>query len=142
LDIIAGKKVEKMSGGQRQRLAFARALGTDYSILFADEPTGNLDYHNAQKLLKILSSIVKNENRTAVIVSHDIDLAVSYADKIILIRKDSEGEGNDFHYFGVVDQNSVYEKKEKNWFNQGSKEGFANEELSSVLKLAIRDNQN
>ena len=131
-----------MSGGQRQRLAFARALGTDYSVLFADEPTGNLDHHNAQKLLKILSDIVKNEKRTAVIVSHDIDLAVTYADKIVLIRKDSEGEGDKFHYFGIVDEHSVYEKKHEAWLNHGSKQSFATEDLASVLKTAIRDNQN
>jgi len=142
IDIISGKKVEKMSGGQRQRLAFARALGTDYSVLFADEPTGNLDHHNAQKLLKILSDIVKNEKRTAVIVSHDIDLAVTYADKIVLIRKDSEGEGDKFHYFGIVDEHSVYEKKHEAWLNHGSKQSFATEDLASVLKTAIRDNQN
>ena len=76
-----------MSGGQRQRLAFIRAIITKYSILFADEPTGNLDWLNARILMDFLLKELKDNKSSAIIVSHDIDLAIEYADKIVYIEK-------------------------------------------------------
>jgi putative ABC transport system ATP-binding protein len=139
-EIVNGKKVVEMSGGQRQRLAFCRALGTDYSILFADEPTGNLDYNNAQKLLQTLAEIVKNDNRTAVIVSHDIDLAVKYADTIILIRKELVESSEVTHSMGVVDHASFFNRATENWNNSSSQQPIPPHDLVTLLKEAIRDN--
>ncbi len=139
-EIVNGKKVVEMSGGQRQRLAFCRALGTDYSILFADEPTGNLDYNNAQKLLQTLAEIVKNDNRTAVIVSHDIDLAVKYADTIILIRKELVESSEVTHSMGVVDHASFFNRAGEKWNNSSSQQPIPPHDLVTLLKEAIRDN--
>ena len=139
-EIVNGKKVVEMSGGQRQRLAFCRALGTDYSILFADEPTGNLDYNNAQKLLQTLAEIVKNANRTAVIVSHDIDLAVKYADTIILIRKELVESSEVTHSMGVVDHASFFNRAGEKWNNSSSQQPIPPHDLVTLLKEAIRDN--
>lgn len=139
-EIVNGKKVVEMSGGQRQRLAFCRALGTDYSILFADEPTGNLDYNNAQKLLQTLAEIVKNDNRTAVIVSHDIDLAVKYADTIILIRKELVESSEVTHSMGVVDHASFFNRSAEKWNNSSSQQPIPPHDLVTLLKEAIRDN--
>lgn len=139
-EIVNGKKVVEMSGGQRQRLAFCRALGTDYSILFADEPTGNLDYNNAQKLLQTLAEIVKNDNRTAVIVSHDIDLAVKYADTIILIRKELVESSEVTHSMGVVDHASFFNRAAGKWNNSSSQQPIPPHDLVTLLKEAIRDN--
>ena len=88
LNISSGDfEITKMSGGQRQRLAFIRAIITKYSILFADEPTGNLDWLNARILMDFLLKELRSNKSSAIIVSHDIDLAIEYADKIIYIEK-------------------------------------------------------
>lgn len=143
MEIIKGKKVAEMSGGQRQRLAFARALGSDYDVLLADEPTGNLDHHNAHKLMKILTDIVQKENRTSVIVSHDIELSVTYGDSVVLIAKQeiNDEEGN-FKY-GLVTEESVYEKSQPgHWRNKGNGTEYRDEEIIALLKNAIKDSPN
>ena len=78
-----------LSGGQRQRVSFVRALNTNFSVLFCDEPTGNLDESNANELLNLIKGSL-DETKTALIVSHDINLAVRHADQIIVITKDLE----------------------------------------------------
>ena len=77
--------IQELSGGQRQRLAFIRALVAEYEVLFGDEPTGNLDNATARQCLRLLRDELTSLHRTAVIVSHDIALAVEFADLIIPI---------------------------------------------------------
>lgn len=117
LEIIQGKKVTELSGGQRQRLSFVRAIVTNYKVLFADEPTGNLDWSNAQRLITVLAEHVRSNSRTAVIVTHDIELALNFADRIILINKESEKGEDEVHVYGKVDSTSVFLKENGNWEN-------------------------
>ena len=117
LEIIQGKKVTELSGGQRQRLSFVRAIVTNYKVLFADEPTGNLDWLNAQRLIKVLAKHVRSNSRTAVIVTHDIELALNFADRIILINKESKKGKDKDHVYGKVDSTSVFLKENGNWEN-------------------------
>lgn len=117
LEIIKGKKVTELSGGQRQRLSFVRAIVTNYKVLFADEPTGNLDWLNAQRLIKVLAKHVRSNSRTAVIVTHDIELALNFADRIILINKESKKGKDKDHVYGKVDSTSVFLKENGNWEN-------------------------
>jgi len=79
-----------LSGGQRQRVSFVRALNTEYKILLCDEPTGNLDEINAHELIKIVKQDLSTD-KTAIIVSHDVNLALKHADKIIVITKNKTG---------------------------------------------------
>ena len=74
----------QMSGGQQQRLGIARALAVDPQIIFADEPTGNLDSKTTMEVLKLMQTIVRERNQTLVMVTHDNNLA-TYADRIIKI---------------------------------------------------------
>ena len=75
----------KLSGGQQQRVAIARALATKPSILFADEPTGNLDSKTEQEVLGLLKVTSKKFNQTIVMITHNEQIA-QMADRIIRIE--------------------------------------------------------
>ncbi|WP_422369563.1 ABC transporter ATP-binding protein [Pelagibius sp.] len=75
LDDSARKLPGQLSGGQRQRVAIARALANDPHVVFADEPTGNLDTRNARIVFDIFERLVDVEGRSVVTVTHDPDLA-------------------------------------------------------------------
>ena len=74
----------KLSGGQKQRVAIARALVTDPNIIFADEPTGNLDSKSGLQVMEILDSLHK-KGRTIVLVTHETQTA-EFANRTIFIR--------------------------------------------------------
>lgn len=75
----------QLSGGQQQRVAIARALVNKPSIIFADEPTGNLDTKTESEVLKLLKESQKKYNQTIVMITHNMDIA-QYADKVIKIE--------------------------------------------------------
>jgi putative ABC transport system ATP-binding protein len=75
----------QLSGGEQQRVALARALVTRPAIVFADEPTGNLDSHATEVLLHIFRRAVENIGQTIMLVTHD-PLAASRADRIIFLN--------------------------------------------------------
>ena len=81
LDVLQ-KYPYQMSGGQKQRVAIARALVTRPAVLFADEPTGNLDAENAESVAAILSRASMRYGQTIVMVTHDRQMA-DYADRIL-----------------------------------------------------------
>jgi len=78
----------QLSGGQQQRAAIARALIYKPSIIFADEPTGNLDKENSKEVMELLKLSSKKYKQTLVVVTHDLEIA-SAADRIITL---SDGE--------------------------------------------------
>lgn len=78
-------KARNLSGGQKQRLAIARAIVNEPSIIFADEPTGNLDSATGERIEKLLFDYNRNKGTTLVVVTHDEDLS-SRCDIIIRVK--------------------------------------------------------
>ena len=90
LDLVKLGKHKKhlpnqMSGGQQQRVGVARALVVDPDIIFADEPTGNLDSHTSEEVMELMQRVVREQKKTLVMVTHDDHLA-TYADRVFHIR--------------------------------------------------------
>ena len=78
-------KPSEMSGGQQQRVSIARAFVGDPSIVFADEPTGNLDTKTTFEIMNLITSMAKESNQTLIIVTHDTEISV-YANRIVYMR--------------------------------------------------------
>ena len=79
-----GHKPNELSGGQQQRVAVARALASRPEVVFADEPTGNLDSQTGAAILSFMKRAVQQYNQTIVMVTHD-PVAASYADRVLFL---------------------------------------------------------
>ncbi|MCH7669765.1 MAG: ABC transporter ATP-binding protein [Acidobacteria bacterium] len=80
-----GHRPAELSGGQQQRVAAARALAGRPELIFADEPSGNLDSTSSAELLDLLAQAVREFGQTIVMVTHD-PIAASYADRVIFLQ--------------------------------------------------------
>ncbi|WP_262705765.1 MULTISPECIES: ABC transporter ATP-binding protein [Streptomyces] len=83
---MATRNVLQLSGGQQQRVAIARALACDVDILFADEPTGNLDEDTAQGIVDTFRELAHEQDKCVVVVSHSQHLAAQ-SDRVLTLRK-------------------------------------------------------
>lgn len=121
--IDQSRMTQELSGGQQQRLAFARAIVPEFTVLFGDEPTGNLDAENATAAMKLLTAKLEEyEGSSAVIVSHDMPLAMRFGDVIIKIKKvvrKKQTPGEDDRVSGLIDSECVFYPSEdrKSWNN-------------------------
>jgi putative ABC transport system ATP-binding protein len=105
------RRAWQLSGGQAQRIAFARAVSHNPKLIIADEPTNDLDYRLANKMIHWLKEWCQQESdRTVLWVTHDLEQAATHADGIIILRNGSEG-------FGYPLKNPNVEKREliKQW---------------------------
>lgn len=114
MELVGVDKQEKhmpnqMSGGQQQRVGIARALVVKPQIIFADEPTGNLDSKTTMEVLQLMQKIVREQNQTLVMVTHDNNLA-SYADRRIRIVDGQDRKYRSGSEERVRMRNSVWKK--------------------------------
>ena len=84
LDGFENRSADSLSGGQQQRIGIARALAMNPQIIFADEPTGNLDAKTTMEVLKLMQKVVREQKQSLVMATHDNNLA-TYADRIFKI---------------------------------------------------------
>lgn len=136
--IAEDRMVHELSGGQQQRLAFARAILPDFTVLFGDEPTGNLDSDNADKAMALLSAKLNEmKGSSAIIVSHDMHLSATFADVIIKIRKESRrvtGVKDEVSYYGLIDQSCIYTPSEDRSVWSNGVECYNMEDFEKYLK--------
>lgn len=78
-------KPKELSGGQQQRVSIARAFANNPKIIFADEPTGNLDTNTSKDIMDLITDMIHKNKQTMIIVTHNEDLT-SYADKVIEMK--------------------------------------------------------
>ena len=124
------RKAQELSGGQQQRIAFARAIIPDFTVLFGDEPTGNLDSENAMRAMTLLSSKLNDiPDSSAIIVSHDMHLAITFADVVIKVRR------KDDHGFIDMDSLFVADRDKTEWTNGTS--SFSSDNFESFLRKRI-----
>ena len=101
LDDQINKRANKISGGQAQRVAIARGLINNPSIVLADEPTGNLDSVTSEKIIQLMKSMAKKLNQTFIVVTHDRQY-FGDVDRVITIKDGKAFEGNLPSEMGVL----------------------------------------
>ncbi|MDQ4120162.1 MAG: ABC transporter ATP-binding protein [Acidobacteriota bacterium] len=79
--------MNQLSGGERQRAVFARSLATEAKLFLLDEPTANLDLAHQALLLRLIKNKCQNENSAAVVITHDLNAAAEFADRILLLKR-------------------------------------------------------
>lgn len=118
------------SGGERQRIAFARAVNPEFSVLFGDEPTGNLDHFNSNKLMRFIRNfILEHDNKSALIVSHNIDLALDFADRIIILTSNSK----DDNCASAIHDEFILDRGTMGWENDSTIKERTKKEIELLL---------
>lgn len=83
---IAGRKLDELSGGERQRVFIARAISQEPKIMLLDEPTASLDLAHQIRIMDLMEKFKRENQVTVVMVSHDINLATMYGDRLLLLK--------------------------------------------------------
>ena len=131
LEEKANKKANKYSGGEKERIAIARAMINNPEIILADEPTGALDSKNSDSVMKILKEL--SNDRIVVMVTHNSSLAEKYADKIIKIQDGNIQESIEKTKKDDIDTH----KKDKRYFIKDNWSGFLI--ISNLLRRFSRN---
>lgn len=84
---LANRLLAEMSGGERQRVHLARALAQEPTLLLLDEPASSLDLHHQVEIYRLLKRLNQTEEKTVVLVSHDLNLPASFADLIVVLHE-------------------------------------------------------
>lgn len=108
LQELRGRFLNQLSGGERQKVMIARALAQQPKVMLLDEPTSSLDIRNQYQVLQIVRDICQTDGLTAIVVIHDLSLALRFCNKFLLLK---EGEVYRFGDYRILDSaalKSVY----------------------------------
>ncbi len=86
MERFASHRYDQLSGGQRQKVLIARALAQEASILLLDEPTSSLDIKHQMDVMELLRSLVRSDGLSVCTIVHDLDLAIKYCDKVVMMK--------------------------------------------------------
>ena len=86
VDHLAGRRLDQLSGGERQRVMIARAICQEPEIILLDEPTTALDPAHQVKIMDLMERFRQEKKTTVIIVSHDLNLAAMYSDRLMLLK--------------------------------------------------------
>lgn len=106
LEEYANRNVNALSGGEKQKISIARALAQQTPILLFDEPTSNLDIKNQLDVLDITKRVVREQNLTAIVIIHDLNLALRFADRFLVMK---DGYVYSFGDQAVVNKKTILE---------------------------------
>lgn len=106
---------DQLSGGMRQRVALIRTLATDPKVLLLDEPFSALDYQTRLNLCDDVSEIIKKEHKTAILVTHDIQEAISMSDRIIVLTS-RPGKIKNIHQINIDKKLTPFKRRESDGF--------------------------
>lgn len=103
---LASRKLNTLSDGERQRIFIAKALAQDTPIILLDEPTAFLDFANKVSTMQLLKQLAHKENKTILLSTHDVELALHFADNLWMLRNDgiTEGEPHTLAHDGDINR--------------------------------------
>lgn len=106
LEAYAHREVNALSGGERQKVSIARALAQQAPVLLFDEPTSSLDLRNQLEVLDMTKQVVRQQGLAAVVILHDLNLALRFADRFLVMK---EGAVGAFGGREVVDREMIWD---------------------------------
>ena len=134
------RNVSDLSGGQQQRVAIARAVARKPRVIFADEPTGNLDENNTYNICSLLKSISKES--LVLMVTHEERIAEFFADRVIRLENGkiiSDSEGAKKSEYSFTDSSKIYtdDFKEETYRNENTKLRVLKDDVNKSLNLTL-----
>ena len=105
---IQGRFLNQLSGGEQQKVMLARALAQQPQVLLLDEPTSSLDIRNQYQVLKIVQDICRKDEISAIMVIHDLNLALRFCDRFLLMRQGRIYRYGDLSVLDSAALNDVY----------------------------------
>lgn len=109
LESLRGRFLNQLSGGERQKVMLARALAQQPKLLLLDEPTSSLDIHNQYQVLEIVRELCHHDGLTAVVVIHDLNLALRFCDRFLLLRQGQVYANGDYRVLTPEALKAVYQ---------------------------------
>ena len=109
LEFLRGRFLNQLSGGERQKVMLARALAQQPKLLLLDEPTSSLDIHNQYQVLEIVRELCHHDGLTAVVVIHDLNLALRFCDRFLLLRQGQVYANGDYRVLTPEALKAVYQ---------------------------------
>lgn len=134
LEEMRGRYLNELSGGERQKVMLARAMAQQPKLLLLDEPTSSLDIMNQYQVLQIAQDFCRKEGKSAIVVIHDLNLALRFCDRFLLLRNGSVYRCGDRSCMDAQALREVYGVNGKFVDVEGQKMVYVNENPKGELE--------